>query len=236
MNFSKRIWRSELIDDPSLGSNQLKEVFKDINQANRLLGGNNASLKMITSLIPKTTTKRISILDIGCGDGLLLRKLAILNRKRKMSCELYGLDNSTETIRIAKELSKDYPEIKYFCADILEDQTGIPVCDVVISALTMHHMPDGDIPHYLKKCTALASKGVIINDLHRSGLAYYLFMIFSFIFIRSAIAKKDGLLSIRKGFKKNELVKFSLPIEDWKHKIQWKWAFRYVWVMNRDRL
>ena len=236
MNFRTRIWQTELMDGPGVGPDQLKEVFKDINRSNKLLGGDKSSLKVISSLIKESAKKKISVLDIGCGDGQFLRKLALLNRSAGVESELYGVDNNSEAIAIAREHSKDYPEIQYIYSDILDADDNIPVCDLIISALTMHHISDQDIPRYLNRCSDLASSGIVINDLHRSRLAYYLFMIFSSIFIRSSIAKQDGLVSIRKGFRKKELVAYSDSIKSWRHTIQWKWAFRYVWVMNRDRL
>ena len=42
----------------------------------------------------------------------------------------------------------------------------------------------------------LAKIGIVINDLQRSGLAYYLFKLFSLIFIKTDVAKIDGLISI----------------------------------------
>ena len=54
--------------------------------------------------------KKKSVLDIGCGDGELLRNL-----KMKNNCKCYGIDFSSNLINIAKKKSKN---IHYFCLDM----------------------------------------------------------------------------------------------------------------------
>ena len=51
-----------------------------------------------------------NVLDIGCGDGELLRNL-----KKKNKCNCHGIDFSQNLIRIAKKRSKN---INYYCIDM----------------------------------------------------------------------------------------------------------------------
>jgi hypothetical protein len=37
-----------------------------------------------------------------------------------------------------------------------------------------------------------------------------------------------------RGFKKKELVYFSKKLQLSNYKIQWKWAFRYQWIIKKD--
>ena len=166
----------------------------------------------------------------------MLRYLANRFRQKGYELKFYGLDLNRQSIELAKENSKDYPEIDFCHGDILDPELELPKCDYVISTLTMHHIENEHIVDFISQCSHYADKAVVINDLQRSKLAYYLFKIFSAIFIKSPIAQNDGLLSIRKGFGKNELETFSKKIIEFEHLIQWKWAFRYVWVMQRRRL
>ncbi len=236
MDFSKRNTEKELMDDPEIHKTVLKQVFKDINRANRLLGGNRITIKAIARILKDYPREEYTLIDVGCGDGSMLRAIAKYRREENIKLNLVGIDFSEQALAIAKELSSKYPEISYIREDILTlspDNTG---CDILLCTLTMHHFNNNQIRVFLKKFTAMAAMGVVINDLQRSRRAYYLFKVFSTIFMRTDIAKHDGCISILSGFTLNELKKFSTLLPGVEHTIKWKWAFRYVWVMRTDRL
>ena len=46
------------------------------------------------------------------------------------------------------------------------------------------------------------------------------------------MVKTDGLTSILRGFKRKELEQFSEKING-KSSINWRWAFRYQWIINK---
>jgi hypothetical protein len=74
----------------------------------------------------------------------------------------------------------------------------------------------------------------VINDLHRSKVSFFLFKLFSLIFIKTPIAKHDGLVSIKSAFTKLDLVTFSIDMPHVEHDIRWKWAFRYLWIIRTN--
>ncbi|WP_025740492.1 methyltransferase domain-containing protein [Aquimarina pacifica] len=233
INLDYRSNEAELMDDPAIEEEALKTALSDISRVNRLLGGNRITIRTVVNMIHRIPeSKKIVLLDLGCGDGEMIRAIAETCRKNKKNIELIGVDLNNKSLQYAKKLSKGYPEISYQQQDILEMNAATFSCDIIICTLTLHHLTDTGIEKVMKKCTDLATLGVIINDLHRSKLAYYLFKIFSFFFIKGAIAKNDGLISIKRGFKKQELIKYAKNIGVQEYKINWKWAFRYRWVIN----
>jgi len=236
MDFSKRHRENELMDNPGVSSANLKRIYEDIDQANRLLGGDKGTLDAIDDLILDNPQKSYTVIDIGCGNGAILRKVCRFFRKRNLEVQLTGIDLNDSAIAIAKESSMDYPEIEYVTTDVLQKAASNFKADIVISTLTMHHIPEENIPLFLRQLTKMACMGVIINDLKRSRSAYYLFKLFSVIFIKTMIAKNDGLVSIRSGFTKKELLQYSKLLPDMDYEIRSKWAFRYVWVMQPKRL
>ena len=236
MKFDKRIFELEIMDQEELSFAELKAAYRDINRSNYLLGGYRATYSSLLHLLLNQPVKEFNLIDIGCGEGGMLRYLADRFRKKGYSIKFYGLDLNKQSIELAKDNSKAYPEITYCHGDILDPRLELPKCDYVISTLTMHHIENEHIVEFISQCAHYADKAVVINDLQRSKLAYNLFKIFSAIFIKSPIAQNDGLMSIRKGFSKNELETFSKHLYEFEHLIKWKWAFRYVWVMQRGRL
>jgi len=235
MDFSKRLREDELMDDDQLSINDLKDTYTDLDRVNSMLGGNQGVFEAIEKLVIENPKEDYSIMDIGCGNGEMLRKVCTIFRKRGLKVQLTGIDLNEKAIVLAKEASTKYPEIEYKVVDIIKHENTSLQADIVISTLTMHHIAAAQIPDFLKKLTEIGQIGIIINDLQRSRVAYYLFRLFSLIFIRTKIAKNDGLISIRSGFLKKELTQYSKGVSGFDHSIRSRWAFRYVWVMRAIR-
>ncbi|MGX1930086.1 methyltransferase domain-containing protein [Flagellimonas sp. 2504JD4-2] len=231
MDLTLRSRQLEMMDDPNMKFEELKAAYKDINRCNKWLGGDNITLYAVWNLVKQDLSKSYTILDMGCGDGTMLLKLSRFLNKHHVSHRMIGVDLRDDVLHIAKKKTAAYPNISFEKMDILkaDDSFG---CDILINTLTMHHFEEERIDAFLNQFVKLAKTGVVINDLHRSGLAYYLFKIFSHLFLRTKVARYDGLVSILKGFKRKELVNLSKKIPGVIHEIEWKWAFRYVWIMK----
>jgi 2-polyprenyl-3-methyl-5-hydroxy-6-metoxy-1,4-benzoquinol methylase len=236
MIFTRRNTDAELMDDPLLEDHILCEVLKDIEAANRFLGGNKITIQGVWQLVEENPQAEYTLVDMGCGNGAMLREIISIGKKKQLKLKAIGIDLSANAIQIAKTASIDFPEISYLQRDILGLSPKELSCDILLCTLTMHHFGNEQIPFFLDKFVALAHLGVIINDLQRSKVAYHLFKGFSVLFVHTSVAKNDGLISIKSGFSKPELIGFSKQITNVRHTIQWKWAFRYVWIMRKKRL
>lgn len=232
IRFKKRCQLEEAMDDPSLGTAKLGAVFRDLNRTNFILGGQRITLQAVSDLLTRFPRDSYSIIDMGCGDGDLLRRLARNCRKARIKASFLGIDNSTAALELAVAKSAEFPEIQYRKASILELDYHKHSCDILLCTLTLHHFTDRDITALLQNFARMARLGVVIHDLQRNRLAYYLFHVFSLIFIKTKIAKQDGLISIRRGFLREELHCFSSAFPDLDHRIRWRWVFRYLWVMQ----
>ncbi|WP_435625771.1 methyltransferase domain-containing protein [Flagellimonas sp.] len=231
MDFSIRSRVDELMDDPNMELPTLRQAYEDINRCNNLLGGDAITINGVWKLIKKDKHKSYTILDMGCGDGTMLRKLSDFLSKKGVSHSMMGIDLRDDVLLIAREESRDFSQIEYRKMDILQADSSFS-CDILINTLTMHHFEEERIDAFLEQFVTLAKIGVVINDLQRSRLSYNLFKVFSFFFIRTQVAKTDGLISISKGFRKVDLENLAKKIPNVFHTIQWKWAFRYVWIMQ----
>jgi len=236
VDLTERSSQPELMDDFREGPQSLRIVFDDINRVNTILGGSNITVNAVADLIRRNPQDSYTIVDMGCGDGNMLREVAEHCKKHEIKVYLIGIDLNEEALQLAEEASTNYPEIAYHHRDILKLKETDFNCDIIINTLCMHHFVNKDLLQFLEKFNQLASIGVVINDLHRSRLAYYLFKAFSLIFIRTETAKVDGLISISKGFIKSDLMEYAKNLPQVKHDIRWKWAFRYVWIMQPNRL
>lgn len=232
INLSKRSTQPELMDSFEEPVASLQIVFQDINRVNSMLGGNKITLQAIQQLVKAYPKEVYTIVDMGCGDGKMLREVVLYFRKHHINGEFIGIDLNKNALEIAHKTSTEFPEISFKYQDILTVEATDFKCDILINTLTMHHFTDEQVLVFLKKFVKLAHIGVVINDLQRSRWAYYLFHLFSAIFIKTRIAKIDGLISIRRSFSKKELLSYAKKLPEETHKIQWKWAFRYLWVIT----
>lgn len=221
---------AEQLDDFSLSGIELNQALDKIASINRLLGGNQVTLSGVKTLMKSVTTDRtIKIIDIGCGNGDMLRALAAYARNKGIRFELTGIDANAAAIKHARALSGEFPEIKYVCCDFLTSETPEQY-DIVLCTLTLHHFSDVQIEGLLTVFRQKALLGIVINDLHRHRMAYYLFKLICFVFNLSELSSHDGLVSILRGFKREDLTKFSEHIKS-TVTIRWKWAFRYQWII-----
>jgi hypothetical protein len=103
----------------------------------------------------------------------------------------------------------------------------------VLCTLTLHHFTKHQILNIITTFNTNAATGVVVNDLHRSKLAYRLFQIICTLFSLNRMSREDGLVSILRGFKKQELEGFSKKLNLKHYTIHWKWAFRYQWIIAK---
>ena len=228
----QRTDKEELMDDFSIGGDLLRDTLDKLENINRWLGGNKVTingLKKILENHPKT--EEMTIIDIGCGHGDILRDIANFGRKYQYKFKLIGVDANPTAIDYAKELSVKYPELSFETQDIFSEDFKVRKFDVVLATLFLHHFKEKELTSFLNDTLNQTTTGVVVNDLHRHKLAYYLFMLLS-IFISNKMIIEDGLTSVLRGFKRKDLVKMSHKINV-KPNISWKWAFRYLWILKR---
>lgn len=237
---SKRSEAPEIMDDFNLAGEILRDALDKIASINRLLGGNKVTLQGVEQLLKiksatnKTSpakTDEITILDVGCGNGDMLRALADYALKKQLNFKLLGIDANDFTIKHARQLSAGYPNISYVCADIFEEIKQERLYDVILCTLTLHHFKDEEIITLMEGFKTQSTTGIVVNDLHRSKIAYYLFKALCFVFGLNKMSKDDGLVSILRGFKKHDLQHFSRRLAFNNYSLKWKWAFRYQWII-----
>ena len=235
LNTKYRTHQSEIMDDFDMKGEVLRDALDKIAKINRLLGGNQLTLDGVKNIISQNPTiETITIVDIGCGNGDMLRTLADYADNLDVKFELIGIDANPFTVNYAKELSLHYPNIKYRCEDIFKKPFEVLHYDIALCTLTLHHFKDEEIIKLMNIFMTNAKLGIVINDLHRSFISYRLFQLLCFVFGLNSMSRQDGLVSILRGFKKPELEDFSKKLNLNSYSIEWKWAFRYQWIINTN--
>ena len=224
----------EIMDDLDFQGEEMKNLLKDLKTVNKWLGGNNitiAGLQILLKNHPKNDS--LTLLDIGCGDGEVLRTCSDFGNKNNFNFKCIGLDFNENIIVVARNQSHNYPNISFEKVDVFLDEELIPNCDIALCTLFLHHFSNEKIEKLLTILLNKANIGLIINDLQRSKRAFNLFKIVSKLFLRTKTANHDGLVSIARGFKKSELESISKKIPNQQSEIHWRWAFRYQWILKK---
>ncbi len=212
----------------------MKNLLEDLKTVNKWLGGNDITIDGLKKLLKNNPRdKSITILDIGCGDGEFLRKCSDFGKKKNFDFKCIGLDFNENILEVAKYQSNKYPNISFKKVDVFLNVESIPNCDIALCTLFLHHFSNEKIENLVSILLNNSNIGLIINDLHRSKLAFNLFKIFSKLFLKTKTAKHDGLVSIARGFKKNELEGISKETLNQQSEIHWRWAFRYQWILTK---
>ena len=237
MNFlvdtSNRSSEKEIMDDFTMKGVLFRDTLDKLEIINRFLGGNKVTVNGLKELLKnQSKNKIITIVDLGCGHGDILRDIAKFGRKNNYTFRLIGIDANIAAIAYAKELSKEYSELSFKAIDIFSEDFKKQSYDIVLCTLFLHHFKNNDLILFLKTTIQKATIGIVVNDLHRHKVAYYLFKFIGF-FVKNKMIREDGLTSVLRAFKKKDLEKISKQIRVY-FSIQWKWAFRYLWILKKD--
>jgi 2-polyprenyl-3-methyl-5-hydroxy-6-metoxy-1,4-benzoquinol methylase len=231
LNTTYRSDATELMDDFSMKGELLRDTLDKLGKINKWLGGNHVTLNGLRQLLKnQPKDKVLTIVDLGCGHGDILRLIADFGRKHNYSFELIGIDANQDAIEYADELSVAYEELSFRSVDVFSEEFRAMEYDIVLSTLFLHHLNEDEIHALLNTVTTKAKLGVVINDLHRSSMAYALFRLLGLV-ISNHMIVQDGLTSILRAFKRKEIEQISSQL-NLNSKISWKWAFRYQWLIK----
>jgi len=209
---------------------EYRECLFHLDRVGKWLGGDRATFSALSRMDQSPS----SILDVGCGGGLNTLKLALRYPKAKV----VGIDLNTMAIDFANQRLASIPNpprnLTFECRLQEKLEESEKSYDVVISTLVCHHMPDQDLIDFISRARQIAKKRVILNDLHRHPLAFYLFKLISPIFFNNRLVRHDGPLSIRRAFTHQEWMHYlkTTGITPSQYQIKWQWAFRWLIEIN----
>ncbi len=223
----------ELMDDLNCSGPMVDQTLIEIEFINKWLGGNAVTLHGFNSLLKhlsKTTT--LTVADLGCGGGEMLKLLAQQLRTQKLKVTLTGIDANPGIVAFAEHHAQAFPEIQFKTLNVLSEPFTHETFDIVTATLFFHHFTKEELIYLFKLLKNNVRLGMVINDLHRHPLAYYAIKWLTKIFSRSVMVRYDAPLSVHRGFKRAELVEILSAAGIENYTLRWKWAFRWQLIIT----
>ena len=195
----------EMLDRPAPPAD-LRESLADVARLNGLFGGRLVTLAHVRRLLRRVPSDRIAtVLDLGTGGADVPRALVRWARRAGRSIRVFALDRDEATLGIARRAVQGYPEIVLLRADALALPLRPRSVDVVISALTLHHLEPEAAGACLAAMDRIARLGFVVNDLFRSRAAYALVWLATRLLARNRMSRHDGPLSVLRAYTPGEV-------------------------------
>ncbi|MFT5301810.1 MAG: 2-polyprenyl-3-methyl-5-hydroxy-6-metoxy-1,4-benzoquinol methylase [Mariniblastus sp.] len=237
INLATRQLEPELMDDPMLDRLDHRQALGGLARAHAFSRTASQIWNQIQSSSALKNRKAFSILDVGCGDGYLLRKIHQLAGRAGKEVSLTGCDFSAAAIEFAREAANEATVPIDFCQlDVLKDE--LTQADVVINSLFLHHFSERDAVNILQKFASVATELVVVQDLARTKLGYGLCFVATRLLSRSRIVHVDGLLSVKAAFTVAEFQRMLRAAGIRQAKINKHWPERVtiIWPTSQKEL
>jgi len=192
--------QDEQMDALDLDAETYAAILTDLAQVNRWTLAARPTLGFLDRVIGDR--RSFSLLDVGFGDGDMLRSIAHWARKKGISASLTGVDLNPRSAGVAREATPGELGIRYITGDYL-DLVGEGF-DLIVSSLVAHHMTHDQLVTFLRTMEAKAKLGWLISDPNRHRLPYLGFPILARLMGWHRIVREDGQLSIARAFRPAE--------------------------------
>ncbi len=205
LDFSRRADLSEWMDEPC-SYEEFRACLRDLAAVNRVTFAYRPTQVWLERLVRRRTrahAEPLHIVDVGCGQGDLLRHLARWAERAALPVRLTGIDLNPYAARAASEIASPGTKIDWITTDAFSFAPAGGI-DLVISSLFTHHLPGEEIVRFLGWMERHARLGWFINDLHRGAMAYRLFRMLAWGARWHPFVQHDGPVSIRRSFRRED--------------------------------
>jgi len=195
----------EMLDGPARFAD-LAESLADIARLNALFGGRLVTLRQVRRLLASTPADRaVTVLDVGTGGADIPMALVRWARRAGRRIRILALDRDPAMLAFARRATATYPEIVLLQGDALAMPVRPGSVDLVISALTLHHLEPAAAVPCLEAMDRTARIGLVVNDLVRSRAAYAVVWLATRALTRNRMSRHDGPLSVLRAYTPDEV-------------------------------
>ena len=197
---AQRAEGEELMDADNLPADTYAAVVRDLARVNSMTLAARPTLAFLRA--HTRPGGRYRLLDVGFGDGDMLRRIARWGARRGVLFDLVGIDLNPRSELAARADTPAALAIDYRTGDYagLADEPW----DFIVSSLVAHHMTTAQLVAFLRFMHAHARVGWLVNDLHRHRFAHAGWPLLARLFRWHPIVRHDGHLSIARSYRPPE--------------------------------
>jgi 2-polyprenyl-3-methyl-5-hydroxy-6-metoxy-1,4-benzoquinol methylase len=202
VDLSQRSTEEEVMNDATLNAEDYARCLRDLAAVNRLTLTHHATLRWLgraTRDLPHGTG--VSILDVACGEGDLLRAIHRWAARRGLPVRLEGIDLNPRSAGLAAAATPPDMTISWRTGDVFE-YAPLPPPDFIVSSQFAHHLSDSEVVRFVVWLDRHAARGWFISDLHRHVVPYYGFRVLAWIARWHRIIRTDGTISVARSFRR----------------------------------
>lgn len=197
----------EWMDDPSLDAAQHDAALRGLARLN-IISRSHAILWPRVADVARAanrTGRPLRVLDVATGSGDL--PLAMAHRARANGLDIHWsiCDVSAHALDVAVRRAAE-AGLKFRSHRLDATTDALPTTDVSICSLFVHHLDPPQVVGVMRGMRQASSMAVGIADLDRSWWGFVLAWLASRALTRSPIVHTDALLSVRAGFRPNDVM------------------------------
>ncbi len=209
-SYPPRNLKPELLDLDEAAFDEVQDSLEDIRLVNRYLGGYKVLLHYFRKFAERQKLHNaLSVLDLGTGSADQPVVVVDMARQLNIKIRVVALDINLKMLNYAHEKIKGYPEIHLVQGDIHSIPFGENSFDVVMNNLSLHHFTRKQAVNIIRTADLVGRCGFIINDLHRSRIAYAFIVILTRLITKNRITRYDGPVSVMNAFTPSEMVEMA---------------------------
>lgn len=183
----------------------LGPYLDDLDRLNRWFGGHRLTSRAVAALLDAARLRAAVVVDVGGARGDFAQRLVRDERAAGRAIVVVVADRDETSLVMGARAAKDYPEIRWVQADATALPFRAASVDIAVTALTLHHLEPVAAVQALGEMRAIARLGVVVNDLLRSWASFAGVWLSTQLFVRTASARHDGPLSVRRAYAAREL-------------------------------
>lgn len=193
--------------DLNAGSQRdVSATLTDMDRYNRFIGGTSFLRRYVFPRLRAGSRGRVQrVLDVGCGAAGMALAVAAFARREHVALTIIAMDLDSRSLVAARERTPAGSAVAFVQADASALPFRDKCIDLTFSTLLMHHLhtaaAEAAVSSLLKACRG----SVLVNDLVRNSLAWWLFRAVSVLMAKNNMSRLDGLTSIRRSYNPSEL-------------------------------